>query len=153
MILNAAAVPHRLCQDDVYEGYYLKKNTICVVNVWWVYYWSGSYNFLISPTLGPWIMIPRYMGPTPTTLSRNATWMSSETSNHLCLTQKRRTTTPSGSEEGFIYLLHTVDAPQLTSSLEFVLADISAKTACSFKSRVCFGLSISALEKTRQETS
>ncbi|KAK7443507.1 hypothetical protein VKT23_015679 [Stygiomarasmius scandens] len=28
------AVPHRLCQDDVYDGYYLKKDTICVVNVW-----------------------------------------------------------------------------------------------------------------------
>jgi len=28
------SVPHRLCQDDYYEGYFLPKDTICIVNVW-----------------------------------------------------------------------------------------------------------------------
>ncbi|KAF5343385.1 hypothetical protein D9758_015612 [Tetrapyrgos nigripes] len=32
--LRWRAVPHRLSQDDYYEGYHLKKGTICVVNVW-----------------------------------------------------------------------------------------------------------------------
>ncbi|KAJ8507836.1 hypothetical protein ONZ45_g9819 [Pleurotus djamor] len=27
-------VPHRLAQDDYYEGYFIPKDTICVVNVW-----------------------------------------------------------------------------------------------------------------------
>ncbi|THU96151.1 cytochrome P450 [Dendrothele bispora CBS 962.96] len=26
--------PHRLCQDDVYDGFFIKKDTVCVVNVW-----------------------------------------------------------------------------------------------------------------------
>ncbi|THU85807.1 cytochrome P450 [Dendrothele bispora CBS 962.96] len=32
--VSPLAVPHRLCQDDVYDGYFIKKDTICVVNVW-----------------------------------------------------------------------------------------------------------------------
>ncbi|KAJ7463500.1 cytochrome P450 [Mycena galericulata] len=28
------SVPHRLAQDDYYEGYFLPKNTICIVNQW-----------------------------------------------------------------------------------------------------------------------
>jgi cytochrome P450 len=27
-------VPHRLCQDDVYEGYWIPKDTTCIVNAW-----------------------------------------------------------------------------------------------------------------------
>jgi cytochrome P450 len=27
-------IPHRLCQDDWYEGHYLPKNTLCIVNQW-----------------------------------------------------------------------------------------------------------------------
>lgn len=29
-----SAVPHRLSQDDYYEGHFIPKNTICIVNVW-----------------------------------------------------------------------------------------------------------------------
>ncbi|KAJ7577362.1 cytochrome P450 [Mycena floridula] len=32
--VSPLAVPHRLCQDDYYEGHLLPKDTICVVNVW-----------------------------------------------------------------------------------------------------------------------
>ncbi|THU96158.1 cytochrome P450 [Dendrothele bispora CBS 962.96] len=32
--ITPLAAPHRLCQDDVYDGFFIKKDTVCVVNVW-----------------------------------------------------------------------------------------------------------------------
>ncbi|KAJ7635361.1 cytochrome P450 [Roridomyces roridus] len=32
--INPFSIPHRLCQDDWYEGRWLPKDTICVVNIW-----------------------------------------------------------------------------------------------------------------------
>ena len=29
-----AGVPHRLIEDDVYEGYFLPKGTIVIANIW-----------------------------------------------------------------------------------------------------------------------
>lgn len=29
-------IPHRVIEDDVYDGYYLKKDSIVIGNVWWV---------------------------------------------------------------------------------------------------------------------
>ncbi|KAJ7076202.1 cytochrome P450 [Mycena belliarum] len=44
------SIPHRLSQDDYYEGYFLPKGTLCIVNAWSLHhekaiYGSNAYEF------------------------------------------------------------------------------------------------------------
>lgn len=32
--VDPMGLPHRLTEDDVYEGYFIPKSTICIANVW-----------------------------------------------------------------------------------------------------------------------
>ncbi|KAJ7482980.1 cytochrome P450 [Mycena galericulata] len=53
------AIPHRAMADDVYEGYFIPKNTVVIANVW---------KFLHDPAVyaDPFVFNPdRFLGPTP----------------------------------------------------------------------------------------
>ncbi|KAJ7644946.1 cytochrome P450 [Roridomyces roridus] len=55
------AVPHRAMANDVYEGYFIPKNTLVIANVW---------KFLHDPAVykDPFVFNPdRFMGPNPET--------------------------------------------------------------------------------------
>jgi cytochrome P450 len=54
------SVPHRLAQDDYYEGHFLPKDTICIVNVW---YELGSFLRLILTSLRALNHDPKVYGP------------------------------------------------------------------------------------------
>lgn len=42
-------VPHRLMQDDEYDGYYLPKGTLLIANIWFVAFSSTSHRLIVPP--------------------------------------------------------------------------------------------------------
>lgn len=60
-------VPHRLIEDDVYEGYLIPKGTLVIANIWYAYF-SMSYCFTdVMPLTRKFLHDPEINGPNPYT--------------------------------------------------------------------------------------
>lgn len=49
-------IPHKVMEEDTYEGYYIPKGTLIIANIWYAFNFFNNYRSLIQvKSVSPWL--------------------------------------------------------------------------------------------------